>query len=139
MHKIKSWSMFKGIIKYYFFYVFCILYVFSLFNSTPSAGFIPHQLDAAYEFNSNITSSNEQTGITYSDLDYHNLIFSFPDEKVSSIKNKLVSQRPPHQTKLKETGKVIAKFLTANLSNSQFKEFSHSRQTDKSNHRVFRI
>jgi len=125
--------MFKGILKYYF------LYVFSLFIFTPYAGISSHQIDAANNIDSNITSSNEQTGFTCLDFDYHILVFNFPYEEISSVKNKLVSQRPPHQTKIKETGKVIAKFLTANLSNSHNKELTHSKQTDKSNHSVFRI
>jgi len=136
MHKIKLWSMFKGILKYYF---FCILFVSSLFIITTSAGVSSHQLDAANNIDSNITSSNEQTGITYFDLDYHNLVFNFPDEKVSLIKNKLVSQRPPHHSKLKITGRVNAKLLEANFSNSHNKELNHSKLTDKSNHCVFLI
>jgi len=137
--------MFKEIIKYYFLYVFCILFVSSLFNLIPYAGFTPfvgvssHQLDAANDIDSNITSSNERTGFTCLDFDYHNLVFNFPTEEISFVKNKFVSQRPPHQNKLKETGRVNAKFLEANFSNSHNKELTHSKQTDKSNHEVFLI
>jgi len=122
--------MLKGFLKYCF---FCLFFASSLFIVSS------HQLDAANNIDSNFTSSNEQTGITCLDLDYHILVFNFPSEEISSLKNKFVSQRPPHQTKLKETGKVNAKFLEANLCNSHNKELTHSKQTDKSNHEVFLI
>jgi|GEM_PF-1493136 len=155
--------MFKGIIKYYFLYVFCILFVSSLFNFIPSAGFMSYAwfTPSAGQATQTQTSANKiDPNIIYPvcgacpvrgislcrrcknnslDFNYRNFTINNPPEKVSSFKNKLVSQRPPHQTKLKETGKVEAKFLSANFSNSHNKELTHSKQTDKSNHCCFLI
>jgi len=134
--------MFKGILKYYF---FCLLFASSLFISTQYAGFVPQQQSSSRETDLNISRPvcgiAQSTQFNNNDLETnsYSLVVNNPTEEISSLKNKFISQRPPHQTKLKETGKVKAKFLSANLSNSHNKELTHSRQTDKSNHRVFRI
>ena len=137
--------MFKGILKYYFFYVFCILSVSSLFNFTPYAGLsrhiglAPQAQTFSGDGDSNILSQFQRFNNNSLDFNGHNLSVNNPPEKVSSFKNKLVSQRPPHQTKLKETGRIESKFLSANFSNSNNKELTRSKLIDKSNHCVFRI
>jgi len=128
--------MIKGILKYYF---FCLLFVSSLLVFTPYVGLTQQTQTLASETDFNITCPCTQFNNNDLETNNYSLVVNNPTEEISSLKNKFISQRPPHQTKLKETGKVKAKYLSANLSNSHNKELTHSKQTDKSNHHVFRI
>jgi len=116
----------KENLKYYLLSVLGGLLFFSLFILPPQTSQTGDDPDTI--------SDAQQINYTSSSCTYIGSV-----ETVSSIKHKFVAQRHQTQNKLKVTGRINAKFLSSNFSNSYCKEFSQSRQLDKSNHCCFLI